>query len=93
MDIDSVLHDVVSNIPDPNSSNPAINKLYSKGISLHKDMGSDLSVKLRNMKDDKVYEIILFIEQLNGQLNREYEDEVKRGIEYGIYDKSDRKNG
>ena len=93
MDLDSVLHDVASNILDPNTSNPDITKLYNRGIGLHKDMGSELTGKLRNLKDDKVYEIILFIEQLNGQLNREYEEEVKRGIEYGIYDKSDKKNG
>ena len=34
----------------------------------------------------------MFIEQLNNQLNREYEEEVKKGIECGIYDKNDKKN-
>ena len=70
MDLDSVLHDVASNIPNPSSTSPQVNKLYNKGIGLHKDIGSDLTNKLRNLKDDKVYDIILYIEQLNGQLNR-----------------------
>jgi hypothetical protein len=28
--------------------------------------------------------------QLNTKLNRDYEEEVKRGIEYGIYDKNEK---
>jgi len=70
MDLDSVLHDVATNILDPNTSHPEINKLYNRGIGLHKDIGIDLAAKLRNLKDDKVYDMIMFIEQLNGQLNR-----------------------
>jgi hypothetical protein len=92
MDIDSVMTDMASNILDPNTSNPDILKLYARGSALRKDTGSDLVPRLRNLKDEKVYEIIAFIEQLNGQLNREYEEEVKKGIEFGIYDRSDKKN-
>ena len=92
MDLDSVMQDVAENIPNPNSNNPDLNRLYTRGINLNKDTGSDLAPKLRNLKDDKVYEIIVCIEQLNGQLNKEYEEEVKKGIEYGIFEKTDKKN-
>lgn len=91
MNLESVITDVTSNILDPSTTNPELNKLYNRGISLRKEVGSDLVPKLKNLKDDKVYEIIVFIEQLNGQLNREYEDEVRKGIEFGIYDRSDKK--
>lgn len=91
MNLESVIADVTSNILDPSTTNPELNKLYNRGISLRKEVGSDLVPKLKNLKDDKVYEIIVFIEQLNGQLNREYEDEVRKGIEFGIYDRSDKK--
>lgn len=55
-------------------------------------MANDIVPKLRNLKEDKLYEIIIFIEQLNHKLNKEYEEEVKRGIDCGIYDKNDRQN-
>lgn len=62
--------------------------MHQKGISLKRDMANDIVPKLRNLKEDKLYEIILFIEQLNHKLNKEYEEEVKRGIDCGIYDKN-----
>lgn len=55
-------------------------------------MANDIVPKLRSLKEDKLYEIIIFIEQLNHKLNKEYEEEVKRGIDCGIYDKNDRQN-
>ena len=51
-------------------------------------MGSDIVPRLRSLKDDKLYEIIVSIEQLNFQLNKEYEEEVKRGARLGIYDRN-----
>ncbi len=72
MDVDSVLHDIASNILEPNTDDQEINKLYKRGISLRKDIGSDIVPKLRNLKEDKLYEIINFVEQLNYKLNKEY---------------------
>jgi hypothetical protein len=45
-------------------------------------------VKLKNLKDEKLYETAVFVEQLNLQLNKEYEDEIQRGIAIGIYGKN-----
>lgn len=80
MDIDTVIRDVATNIIDPNSHNPDINRLYQRGIALRRDTGCDLVPKLKNLKEEKLHDIIVFIEQLNAQLNREYEEEVKKGI-------------
>lgn len=79
MDVDSVLQDIASNILEPNTEDEEINKLYKRGISLRKDIGSDIVPKLKNLKEDKLYEIINFVEQLNYKLNKQYEEEVKRG--------------
>ncbi len=73
MDLDSVVQDVSANILNPNSEKSEIKKLYNRGINLRKENGSDLVPKLKNLKEDKVYDIVMFIEQLNNQLNREYE--------------------
>jgi len=92
LDIDSVIRDVSTNIIDPNTDNPDINRLYQRGIALKKEVGNDLVPRLKILKEDKLHEIISFIEQLNSQLNKEYEEEVRKGIEYGIYDRSDKKS-
>lgn len=42
------------------------------------------------MKKEKIYEMIDFIVQQNIYLNKEYEKEVYRGINAGIYDKNDK---
>lgn len=42
-------------------------------------------VRLKKLKEDKVYETVMFIEQLNYRLNKEYDAEVARGIENGVY--------
>lgn len=73
MDVDSVLSDIASNIPEPNTDDEEINKLYKRGTSLRKDIGYDIVPKLKNLKEDKLYEIINFVEQLNYKLNKEYE--------------------
>ena len=92
MDLDSVLQDVANNIIHPSSEQPQLLKLYQKGKALRKDTGNDLVQRLKILKEDKIYDIVIFIEQLNNQLNREYDEEVKKGIEFGIYDKNDKKN-
>lgn len=92
MDLDSVVEDVSANILNPNSDHPEIRRLYQRGLNLRKENGSDLVPKLRNLKEDKVYDIVMFIEQLNNQLNKEYEEEVRKGIDFGIYDRNDKKN-
>ncbi len=74
MDIDNVLQDISTNIIEPNSEDPEILKMYKRGASLKREVAGELIPKLKNLKEDKVYEIILFIEQLNHQLNKEYED-------------------
>jgi len=70
MDIDTVIRDVSNNIIEPNSDNPEINKLYQRGATLKKEIGSDLVPRLKILKEDKLHEIVIFIEQLNAQLNR-----------------------
>lgn len=70
MDVDSVLHDIASNILEPNTDDEEINRLYKRGIALRKDIGSDIVPKLKSLKDDKLYEIINFVEQLNYKLNK-----------------------
>jgi hypothetical protein len=45
-------------------------------------------VRLKNLKEDKLYETAVFVEQLNLQLNKEYEEEIQRGINIGIYGKN-----
>ena len=79
MDVDSVLQDIASNILEPNTQDEEINKLYKRGLSLRKDIGSDIVPKLKSLKEDKLYDIINFVEQLNYKLNKQYEEEVKRG--------------
>ncbi len=37
-----------------------------------------------------MYEMIGLVEQLNTKLNREYDEEIRRGVEIGIYDKIDK---
>ena len=91
MDVDSVLKDVAANISDPGTDHPELSRLYTKGAGLSRDIATDLVPKIRNLKDDKIYEVIVYIEHLNNQLNKEYEEEVKRGIEFGIYDRTDKK--
>jgi hypothetical protein len=66
--------------------------LYKRGSNLNKDIGGDLVPRLKNLKEDKLHEIVIFIEQLNAQLNKEYEEEVKKGVSYGIYNKNDKKS-
>lgn len=61
MDIDTVIRDVSNNIIEPNSDNPEINKLYQRGVALKKEIGSDLVPRLKNLKEDKLHEIIIFI--------------------------------
>ncbi len=61
MDVDNVLNDVAANILNPNTDHPEINKLYQRGVSLRKETGSDIVPKLRSLKDEKLYEIIVFI--------------------------------
>ena len=80
MDIDTVIHDVSTNIIEPNSDNPDINRLYQRGATLKREVGSELVPRLKNLKEDKLHDIVIFIEQLNAQLNKEYEEEVKKGI-------------
>lgn len=92
MDLDSVVQDISANILNPNSDKAEIKKLYNRGLNLRKENGTDLVPKLKNLKEDKVYDIVMFIEQLNNQLNREYEEEVRKGIEFGIYDRNDKKS-
>lgn len=92
MDLDSVVQDISANILNPNSDKVEIKKLYNRGLNLRKENGIDLVPKLKNLKEDKVYDIVMFIEQLNNQLNREYEEEVRKGIEFGIYDRNDKKS-
>lgn len=92
MDLDNVIKDVSANILEPNTSNPDINSLYERGVALKKESGSDLIPKLKSLKEDKLYEIIIVVEQLNAMLNKEYEEEVRKGISFGIYDKNDKKN-
>lgn len=41
--------------------------------------------RLKKLKEDKVYETVMFIEQLNYRLNKEYDAEVARGIDNGVY--------
>ena len=53
-------------------------------------MGEDVVKKLKGLKEDKMYEMIGCIEQLNAQLNREYDEEIRKGTEIGIYDKNDK---
>ena len=70
MDLDSVINDVATNILEPFSESPEINNLYIKGSNLRKDMGNELVPRLKNLKDEKVYEVVVYIEHLNNQLNR-----------------------
>ena len=92
MDVDSVLQDIASNILEPNTQDEEINKLYKRGLSLRKDIGSDIVPKLKSLKEDKLYDIINFVEQLNYKLNKQYEEEVKRGTQLGVYDKTQTKD-
>lgn len=85
MDVETVLRDISSNILPLDSEDEEINRLYAKGASLSKEIAGELVPRLKNLKDDKIIDIILFIEQLNYQLNKEYKEEVSRGIEAGIY--------
>ena len=43
MDIDTVIHDVSTNIIEPNSDNPDINRLYQRGATLKREVGSELT--------------------------------------------------
>lgn len=70
MDVEGVLKDISSNILIPNTEDEEITRLYKRGTELSKDMASDIMPKLRSLKDDKLHEIILFIEQLNFKLNK-----------------------
>jgi hypothetical protein len=70
MDVESVLRDISSNILVPNTEDEEITKLYKRGTELTKDMAADIMPKLRSLKEDKLHEIILFIEQLNYKLNK-----------------------
>ena len=45
----------------------------------------EMLVRLKKLKEDKVYETVMFMEQLNYRLNKEYDAEVARGIENGVY--------
>ena len=70
MDVESVLHDVSSNILEPNTEDEEIIRLHQRGVSLTKDVANDIIPKLKSLKEDKLYEIILAIEQLNTNLNK-----------------------
>ncbi len=61
MDVESVLHDVSTNILEPNTEDEEIVSLYRRGVSLRKDVANDIIPKLKSLKEDKLYEVILFI--------------------------------
>lgn len=90
IDVDIVLRDIASNIIEPNTDDEEINNLYQRGIALNKDITVDILPKLRSLKEEKLHQIYQFIDQLNLKLNKDYEDEVRRGIDYGIYDKNEK---
>jgi hypothetical protein len=70
MSVESVIHDVASNIQEPNTSDEEIIKLHQRGIGLKKEMIKDIVPKLKSLKGDKLREIMLFIEGLNVKLNK-----------------------
>jgi hypothetical protein len=90
MDIDCILADISRNILEPNTDDHDIMALYNRGKNLKRDMGSDYSTRLKALKEDKLTNLTMALEQLNHQLNREYDEEVRRGIALGIYDKNDK---
>lgn len=90
MDIDCILADISRNILEPNTDDQDIMALYNRGKNLRRDMGSDYSTRLKALKEDKLTNLTMALEQLNHQLNREYDEEVRRGIALGIYDKNEK---
>jgi len=91
MDVDSILHDMATNIPEPNTDDEDLIDLYRRGSGLRKEIAVDFMLKLKNLKEDKLYETAVFVEQLNLKLNKEYEEEIQRGISIGIYGKNTEK--
>lgn len=87
-ELDIMLKDFSQAIPMPNTENPQILELYNKGRSLGKELNNDLVPKLKTLKEDKLQDLIIYIEQLQSSLNAEYEKEINRSIDLGIYHKN-----
>lgn len=61
LDIDSVLRDIATNILEPDTDDPEINRLYERGKSLNREMGEDMVKRLRGLKEEKMYEMIGYV--------------------------------
>lgn len=55
MDVEAVIHDISTNILQPNTEDEEINKLHQRGVTLTKDIANDIIPKLKNLKEDKLY--------------------------------------
>jgi hypothetical protein len=69
VELDTMLKDFSQAIPMPNTENPQILELYNKGRSLGKELNNDLVPKLKTLKEDKLQDLIIYIEQLQSSLN------------------------
>ena len=60
IDLDTVLKDFSDSIPEPNTDNPQILELYNKGRLFSKEYANDLANRLKNLKEDKIQDIIMY---------------------------------